>query len=356
MLESKDATKKANLVYWYGLDEMPLDGGGLRALAWHAALSAIGFDTTVHSLRSVGSGVQNMGPIRSIKKKLIPMPISERLRQTPAADLHVITVPSVFLSAVRKIPNESLIFDWMDVWSVNARTVGNASYLSTPGGLLQSRLWAQKERSLVHKPYANTFAGYGDKTTLITNGAKGRWIPTPISAAGRQPRRMENAGRTRVGFIGNFAYPPNALSLRSFFAKYEHQIRSTGMEFLVAGFGSEVVREWQVPATVLGPVESLADFYGQIDAAVVPVDHGGGIKAKAVEAMAYGVPLFGTPHVAAGFSPEWRKYISPLEDLFSSPRTYPTVPSRTKFDHQFSQESFTESVRELLRNRGLVDQ
>lgn len=30
---------RANVVYWYCIADMPLEGGGLRAIAWHDALT-----------------------------------------------------------------------------------------------------------------------------------------------------------------------------------------------------------------------------------------------------------------------------------------------------------------------------
>ncbi|WP_223934269.1 glycosyltransferase family 4 protein [Arthrobacter sp. StoSoilB5] len=346
------STPKANLVYWYGLDEMPEDGGGLRAIAWYKALNELGFETTIHRLRSVGSGVQNLSYLRSLKKALVPMPLETRLDGLTSAELNVITVPSVFRSAARTLPLSSLVFDWMDLWSVNARTMGQSSFVSRPGGLIQSNFWSSRQRTLVRLPMANTFAGFDDRSSMGA-GMDGLnyWIPTPISAP-TLARKYPSAGRTRVGFIGNFAYPPNVMSLRSFFTKFNSNILDHQVEIVVAGFGSEVVKQWNVPATVVGHVASLSDFYNSIDAAIVPIDHGGGIKAKAVEAMAYGVPIFGTPHVSSGFAPEWAPYISGLENLFVNPTIFPPSPPRDEFENQFSQMAFTDTVRQMLVSAG----
>lgn len=331
---------------------MPEDGGGLRAIAWYKALNELGFETTIHPLRSVGSGVQNLSYLRSIKKALVPMPLEARLDGLTSAELNVITVPSVFRSAARNLPPASLVFDWMDLWSVNARTMGQSSLISRPGGLIQSSFWSSRQRTLVRRPMANTFAGFNDRSSM-GSGMHGPsyWIPTPISAT-TLARKVPSTCRTRVGFIGNFAYPPNVMSLRSFFSKFNSNILDRQIEVVVAGFGSEIVRQWNVPATVVGPVESLSDFYSSIDAAIVPIDHGGGIKAKAVEAMAHGVPIFGTSHVSSGFAPDWARYISPLEELFVNPTIFPPSPPRGEFEGQFSQTAFTTAVRQMLVSAG----
>jgi glycosyltransferase involved in cell wall biosynthesis len=92
----------------------------------------------------------------------------------------------------------------------------------------------------------------------------------------------------------------------------------------------------------------VPEFYRQIDAAIVPIAHGGGIKTKAVEAMAHGVPVFGTPHVASGFSPEWTRYIGEIEQLLEFDTQFPPVPLRSRFDEQFSQSAFELAVKETL--------
>lgn len=338
----------ANVVYWYGMADMPLDGGGLRAIAWHDALTQLGFQTTVHALRPTANGPSSRNWLKTVKKRLIPMPLASSLPSIAPADLNVVTVPAVFSSAASLFKQSSLVFDWMDLWSVNALTMGRSSWMSRPGGIIQSKVWARRQQALVAEPAANIFAGFEDReSTNSKDSAPGFWIPTPISAS---PIAMPPAERElrRVGFIGNFAYPPNVMSLRRFFDTYENSFSDYGIEILVAGFGSEVVRTWGVKATVLGKVDSLEAFYGAIDAAIVPIDHGGGIKAKAVEAMAYGTPVYGTRHVASGFSPEWRRFIGDIDDLLRTRTITTRTPSELEFSVMFSQAAFTEAVARVV--------
>lgn len=220
--------------------------------------------------------------------------------------------------------------------------------MSRPGGVIQSKLWARRQRALVAEPVANVFAGFDDcNITKSNESAPGFWIPTPISAS---PIKLSTVGREvrRAGFIGNFAYPPNVMSLKRFLDKYESCFYDKGIEIVVAGFGSEVVRTWGVKATVVGKVDALSSFYGAIDAAIVPIDHGGGIKAKAVEAMAYGVPVYGTPHVASGFSHEWRHFIGDIDDLLRTGTITVSTPSEQDFNAVFSQVAFNDAVARVV--------
>lgn len=342
----------ANIVYWYGLDGMPRDGGGLRALAWYDALTHLGFETHICPLRTQSQRATTDSLLRKTKKRLLPMPFASRLPAMDEAEVNVITVPAVFASAAAVLPSRSLIFDWMDLWSVNARTMGKSSWLSTPGGLAQSLLWARRQRHLVQRPAANVYAGYDDKVSGEgPRSAPSYWIPGPITATRTSEVAVRQAG-LHVGFIGNFAYPPNVTSLREFFQKYGANFRAKGIKITIAGFGSEIVHGWNVNATVLGRIDSLTDFYEGIDAAIVPIDYGGGLKTKAVEAMAYGVPVFGTPHVASGFAPEWTKYIGRIEHLLEVNPKFPPVPSKSQFERLFSQRSFDAGVKTALEGMG----
>jgi glycosyltransferase involved in cell wall biosynthesis len=338
----------ANIVYWYGLEDMPRDGGGLRAIAWNDALTELGFKTSVHALRPTAGGSSSQNLLKTIKRRLIPMPFASSLPAMAPADLNVVTVPAVFSSAASVFEQSSLVFDWMDLWSVNALTMGRSSWMSRPGGTIQSQVWARRQRELVTQPAANIFAGFEDRESMETAAsAPGFWIPTPISASSQVQSPATRTVR-RTGFIGNFAYPPNVVSLKHFFDKYGNDFSDKGIEIRVAGFGSEVVRTWGVKATVLGKVDSLAAFYESIDAAIVPIDHGGGIKAKAVEAMAYGVPVYGTSHVASGFSPEWRRYIGDLDDLLRTGAIAIPAPSKEELSGVFSQTAFTAAVARVV--------
>lgn len=339
---------KANVVYWYGLSGMPRDGGGLRALAWHDALIELGFDSSIVALRREDDLAVTTSPLRSVKRALLPMPFTSRLPQMEVADVNIVTVPSVFAAAAASLPRKTLVFDWMDLWSVNARTVGGSSWLSRPGGTIQSKLWSRREKYLVRQAAMNTFAGYEDSLSSAANSsASAFWIPTPIEAMPVSQRESSSA-RLRVGFIGNFAYPPNVASLRSFFMRYGKAFDKIGIEVVVAGFGSEIVRSWNVSAAVLGQVDSLRDFYSGIDASIVPIVHGGGIKAKAVESMAYGVPVFGTNHVRSGFSPKWATYIGDIDELLAPNPRFPPVPDADMVGLQFSQTAFKNAVGQML--------
>lgn len=56
--------------------------------------------------------------------------------------------------------------------------------------------------------------------------------------------------------------------------------------------------------TLLGKIESSADFYSQIDVAINPVEFGTGLKIKTCEALAYGIPSVITANGEHSIPPE----------------------------------------------------
>lgn len=343
---------KAEIIYWYAGEQMRADGGGLRIAAWEKALTTLGYDCMVVPLWTIGGGVSRGSRLSKIKRSILPMPLSRRIPEASGeADLVVATVPAAFADAVRRIGSDRLILDWMDLWSVASRNMGDAHPTSVLGGRLQSELWKRREKRLVHRARINIFAGYDDLTAMseYASGDTSAWVPTPVS----RPPVTDSRRRTleRVGFIGNLDYPPNAMSLRAFLERFSNRLDEAGLTVVVAGYGSNSVSDWGFPVHVLGEVSDVHEFYEQIDAAIVPIEHGGGVKVKALEAASRGVPVFGTDHVRAGLSPQFRHFIRPLEDLLNSAGAEIGPVADDLFWSKFSQEAFTNSIAGLVGTR-----
>lgn len=342
---------KASIVYWYAGESLRRDGGGLRAIAWQEALEVLGYDVTIVPLWTIGGGVSRGTWLSRIKRSLIPMPFSRPIPESALnADLVVATVPAVFGSALKVVSHEKLVFDWMDLWSINSRNVGDASLMSRPGGILQSWLWRRRERKWRNIAGANAYAGYDDfVSTRSANevAANAAWIPTPVELQSRVTKPP--AEFRRIGFIGNLDYPPNQLSLRKFLIEFSASLEARNIEFVVAGFGSRMVEGWGFPVTVLGEVENSAEFYSMVDASVVPIEHGGGIKVKAVESLSFGLPVFGTEHVRTGFNPEFRQWILEITELFSGTQLSSANFPREEFEATFGRDAFVKNVSNLIR-------
>ena len=74
------------------------------------------------------------------------------------------------------------------------------------------------------------------------------------------------------------------------------------VKILLAGSMCKGLQDIEHPfVEQLGRVESLDDFYGQLDIALVPMTFSTGLKIKAGEALAYGVPLMAHKHAFEGY-------------------------------------------------------
>ncbi len=339
---------RASVVYWFAGDRLRSDGGGMRVLAWQTALVDLGYETQILPLRVLGGNGRGGSVLSKAKRAVFPMPFEQQLPDVGSSDLVVATVPGVFRSAVRRVPKDRLLFDWMDRWSSSARSMKATSIVSRPGSALQAATWARREHRLPGMARGNAYAGYDDFERMRSaDGSAHQWLPNPLPFVGGDTSRVPSRPK-RVGFIGSLDYPPNEASLRQFFARYSQRLAEEGIEVVVAGFGSDRVRGWDVGATVIGEVSSPSVLYGRVDAAIVPIDHGGGIKIKAIEALSYGLPVFATEHVRLGFSPAFRDSILDLDALFDRQVAPPGPLARTEFDSAFSQDAFTVVVERLL--------
>lgn len=339
---------RASIVYWYPEERLKHDGGARRVRAWQSFLERDGWDVTIDAVWFLGGDDQPLRRRRlsDLKKSAIPMPLLRPLPEGVAsADLVVVAVPAVFKDALRRVPRERIILDWMDLWSANALSVGRESWLSFPGGAVQSLLWRFRERRWIEEAGANVFASYADfeSVTSWSQNPNNAWLAIPVGPA----HSPGPTAQTRaVGFIGNLGYLPNEIALRKFLHSGSEALERAQLKLVVAGYGTDRVRSWGYPVDVLGEIADVADFYSQIDAAVVPVDVGGGIKVKAIEAMSRGKAVIGTSHVADGFPPPLRPYIHPVNAL-NSPNDIEAVPQRL-FEEYFSSATFDRQAAEVL--------
>ncbi len=122
-----------------------------------------------------------------------------------------------------------------------------------------------------------------------------RYVPNVVDVERIAP--VAPGGGDVLLFVGDFTYAPNREGLRFLVDDVLPIVwRSLpGVRLLVAGRGAlEPPSDDRIE--VLGFVEDLRSVYERVDAAVVPLLHGGGSPLKFVEALAYGLPVIATRH------------------------------------------------------------
>jgi glycosyltransferase involved in cell wall biosynthesis len=153
-----------------------------------------------------------------------------------------------------------------------------------------------------------------DKCHIAPFGTNLKEIP-----GGREEARRVIAERLNLDervpwiyFLGVFNYGPNADAAEHLICQLFPKMREAGMDFelIIAGKGLPSHLQALVAAGgrglhYAGFVEDLDSFIRACDIMVNPLASGGGIKTKAIEALAYNKIVVSTEHGAAGIHREY---------------------------------------------------
>lgn len=112
----------------------------------------------------------------------------------------------------------------------------------------------------------------------------------------------------KILFIGTGNFLPNVQGIEFFIKKILPYI---DVELEIIGKGTEINREkWEKLSSkvkVRGTVESLDEYYNNVDAVIAPIYIGGGMKVKTAEALSYGKTIFGTTEAFEGYEVDYEK-------------------------------------------------
>jgi polysaccharide biosynthesis protein PslH len=164
------------------------------------------------------------------------------------------------------------------------------------------------------------------------------------------PERPVQPARARaVGWLGTHEYSANVEGLVRFVEDAWEPLGREGLRLLVAG-GSPPPRvralEHLPGVEVLGYVERLDELLGRLDAAVVPLWSGAGVKLKTLTFMAAGVAVAATPVAMEGIAAEHGRHCLVADDpsgLASALRKLVANPERARV--------LGAEARGLVRNR-----
>jgi hypothetical protein len=270
-------------------------------------------------------GPDSHGPAASggLKRRVFPHTLFESGRHAVSAlveqwNEHIEhgAVPLLHTSylapAITALPEAPFVDVYDLVWRGHEIDARSASLpLSTIRAVYAARA-RRREESALRQARAMIVAGWDDHRRLEHLGRPSRWVPTGMSAEPVPLRHPD--GRLRIGFLGNFAHQPTLDSAKALLAS--PAARAPEIDVVLGGWESDrhpALRD--AGAIVLGPVATPADFWREVDAAVIPVFSGTGIKVKIAEAMLAGRTVVTTPLGAAGFSPEARKAMVVVQRL-----------------------------------------
>jgi hypothetical protein len=292
--------------------------------------------------------------IRATKRVFAPLPSVAGARSSDLAEAvaglqpDILIVPGLYAAYLaRAAPKSHLWIDFFDLMSRYALL--ESEYLdaiSRPGIALQRRTFARAEERYSQAAAAVSAAGASDTRVLSKRtGIEVRHLPTPIATPTAIPPLP---GTATVGLIGSFMYQPNADAAEQLSRVWLPAIERAGWTIAIAGRDADQLR---LPATVLnlGEVDSVAQFYSFIDAAVVPVRRGGGMKVKVIEALSWGRSVAATAFALEGFDDLPAAIVVERPDLqFPRDLPPPTNDERQHLRERYSIERFEADVSSII--------
>jgi hypothetical protein len=220
-------------------------------------------------------------------------------------DLLVVSVLSQAMYA-RKA-NSALWLDFSDLTSLfGLKEADHRRGLARATARVQSRWLRHQERSYGRRARLVTATGWEDNQALLSMGLDSHWLPTPLSDD--QFRTVERTSTSGLvaGFIGNFEYWPNREAYSFLTDQWLPAVTRAGGTVLVAGRASMTLDAPPSGVEILGEVDSVDEFYSNVDLTLAPVRRGGGMKVKVLESLSRGRPVIGSPAAFDGFDPELR--------------------------------------------------
>ncbi len=259
-----------------------------------------------------------------------------RLRGMTAGRRLVTPVPLV--SAGRSRTVATLVDDMVASWDPDAllgETLYAAHYRvpglpmivdlpAVPSGLCESAAAARPVRYLAANLQAATSRRYehrlldgtitmtindGDRARLATLGVESYTVPLaiglpPDEAVYERSSIARHDVAVRLLFIGSFVHPSNRDAARWLVRRLAPELRTERVPFALIIAGLEAP-PWLRKAggagvTVISDAPDLGPLYRSADIVLAPLPHGGGTKRKTLEAMAWGLPVIGTPQAFSG--------------------------------------------------------
>jgi Glycosyl transferases group 1 len=147
-------------------------------------------------------------------------------------------------------------------------------------------------------------------------------LPNGIQQATTQGIAFDPEGDFLV--TGNWTYAPNLEMLsRSIDILSDENIRN-GRSLRIVGPNLDVSKiESQTWIKYVGWVENPSEIYRKIFCLLAPLQYGGGVKNKVLDAIAHGIPVFGTKEAFASIPPELLAGSFFIDELSDFTKTLP---------------------------------
>ena len=295
-----------------------------------------------HEIAVVGAAPDDadLSLVRELSSELVVAPSSEAdpvRRRTLAAGRKLVS-PVPLVSAGRSRVVAGLVDDLARRWAPDA-VLGETLYAAhyrlpdvplvvdlpeVPSGLCESAAIAHPLRYLPANLQAATSRRFertlldatvpvtvndGDRERLATLGIESYTVPLavgipPEEALYERAAEARHDSAVRLLFIGSFVHASNRDAARWLVRRLAPELRSERVPFalVIAGLHAPAWLRKAAGAgvTVLSDAPDLEPLYRSAEIVLAPLPHGGGTKTKTLEAMAWGLPVIGTPQAFTG--------------------------------------------------------
>ena len=143
----------------------------------------------------------------------------------------------------------------------------------------------------------------------------------PLDAVYDRSAQARHDQAVRLLFIGSFLHASNVDAARWLVRRLAPELRTERVPFalVIAGLHAPAWLRKAAGAgvSVVSDAPDLDPLYRSADVVLAPLPHGGGTKTKTLEAMAWGLPVIGTPQAFTGLPQlDGRAFIvDPLDPL-----------------------------------------
>jgi hypothetical protein len=261
------------------------------------------------------------------RRVLTPVPLLSRGRSQAVAGLvaraaakhkpDALFVETMYAIHYRQ-PGITTIADLLDVVSGLCESAAAARPLRYVAAGMQAISARRQERELLRDVVPVTIND-ADRGRLADLGVSAFTVPLAVSLpAGGESDDARDADGTRPDtargsdagaplgllFVGSFLHAPNEEAARYLVRRLAPALRASGLPFMLTLAGRAApgwLSQYAKPdLRILSDVEDLAPLYRAADVVLAPLAHGGGTKNKTLEAMAWGLPVLGTPQAFTG--------------------------------------------------------
>lgn len=245
-----------------------------------------------------------------------------------------------------------VVYNWHNIESelMSRYAEGAPSLARKIYGNLTVRRLAALEKELLRNAFGHLVCSQREKDQLLRVAPKARIavIENGVDAAGFSPGILGRV-RKRLVFVGSMSYHANIEAAVWFTNTIWPAIHRRFPEWELTLVGSNpapaVMALKGGAVQVTGTVPSVAPYYEDALAAIVPLRTGGGTRLKILEAMAAGVPVISTTLGAEGLA------VSPGENILIADREESWMEALNFLGNEASWRLLAAAGRSLVESR-----